>query len=96
MPGLAPGIHFFRQSQDVDGRDKPGHDGNRRVLTSLTIPSPNDCAGFSVFPPLTAKSFSWMLPENMGGSIARKDRDRVCVVLHAGGALRPGDPRCAA
>jgi seryl-tRNA synthetase len=29
MPGLVPGIHvFYRPSnQDVDGRDKPGHDG---------------------------------------------------------------------
>jgi hypothetical protein len=29
MPGLVPGIHVFRaehQDQDVDGRDKPGHD----------------------------------------------------------------------
>ncbi len=29
MPGLVPGIHVFDASmkQDVDGRDKPGHDG---------------------------------------------------------------------
>jgi hypothetical protein len=30
MPGLVPGIHdllFFDRSEDVDGRDKPGHDG---------------------------------------------------------------------
>jgi citronellyl-CoA dehydrogenase len=29
MPGLVPGIHdfSFRERQDVDGRDKPGHDG---------------------------------------------------------------------
>ncbi len=29
MPGLAPGIHVFGAAarQDVDGRDKPGHDG---------------------------------------------------------------------
>src|SRR3990170_280540 len=29
MPGLVPGIHefFAARSQDVDGRDKPGHDG---------------------------------------------------------------------
>jgi hypothetical protein len=29
MPGLAPGIHAFlaEKKQDVDGRDKPGHDG---------------------------------------------------------------------
>ena len=27
MPGLVPGIHVYRNSkQDVDGRDKPGHD----------------------------------------------------------------------
>ena len=27
MPGLVPGIHAFHQGkQDVDGRDKPGHD----------------------------------------------------------------------
>jgi hypothetical protein len=29
MPGLVPGIHVLPQKkQDVDGRDKPGHDGN--------------------------------------------------------------------
>jgi hypothetical protein len=31
MPGLVPGIHVsasFKQ-EDVDGRDKPGHDENR-------------------------------------------------------------------
>jgi hypothetical protein len=29
MPGLVPGIHVFLGStkEDVDGRDKPGHDG---------------------------------------------------------------------
>ncbi len=29
MPGLVPGIHVFRRynKKDVDGRDKPGHDG---------------------------------------------------------------------
>jgi hypothetical protein len=28
MPGLVPGIHaFLRDIKDVDGRDKPGHDG---------------------------------------------------------------------
>jgi hypothetical protein len=28
MPGLVPGIHVFcyRRQEDVDGRDKPGHD----------------------------------------------------------------------
>jgi hypothetical protein len=29
MPGLVPGIHDFAAGfTDVDGRDKPGHDGN--------------------------------------------------------------------
>jgi hypothetical protein len=30
MPGLVPGIHVlfpFLDHKDVDGRDKPGHDG---------------------------------------------------------------------
>jgi hypothetical protein len=26
MPGFMPGIHVFFPAQDVDGRDKPGHD----------------------------------------------------------------------
>src|SRR6476646_470419 len=28
MPGLVPGIHAFLSKQDVDGRDKPGHDAS--------------------------------------------------------------------
>jgi hypothetical protein len=31
MPGLVPGIHVFGRKQDVDGRDKPGHDGDNHV-----------------------------------------------------------------
>jgi hypothetical protein len=29
MPGLVPGIHVLKicKFKDVDGRDKPGHDG---------------------------------------------------------------------
>jgi hypothetical protein len=29
VPGLVPGIHVFgaSRSEDVDGRDEPGHDG---------------------------------------------------------------------
>jgi hypothetical protein len=27
MPGLVPGIHEFLYTDDMDGRDKPGHDG---------------------------------------------------------------------
>jgi citronellyl-CoA dehydrogenase len=34
MPGLVPGIHVLAlpQQQDVDGRDKPGHDAFRYVV----------------------------------------------------------------
>ncbi len=28
MPGLDPGIHALAAKEDVDGRVKPGHDGN--------------------------------------------------------------------
>ena len=36
MPGLVPGIHVFGASekQDVDGRDKPGHDGDGALRMS--------------------------------------------------------------
>jgi hypothetical protein len=39
MPGLVPGIHVFLHSskQDVDGRDKPGHDDEEN-----TIAQPDD------------------------------------------------------
>jgi len=30
MPGLVPGIHVLAETEDVDGRDKPGHDGAGR------------------------------------------------------------------
>ncbi len=34
MPGLVPGIHAFLSfnKQDVDGRDKPGHDFLETIL----------------------------------------------------------------
>jgi hypothetical protein len=38
MPGLVPGIHvflscFIESPEDVDGRDKPGHDGS--IVSSI-------------------------------------------------------------
>ena len=38
MPGLVPGIHVFlaQRNQDVDGRDKPGHDGDDSYCFSPT------------------------------------------------------------
>jgi len=53
MPGLVPGIHVFAATgeQDVDGRDKPGHDseeprglGEQRLCRPL-IESPTVAAG---------------------------------------------------
>jgi amidase len=41
MPGLVPGIHVLPQKEDVDGRDKPGHDAeggspfSQRALAGL-------------------------------------------------------------
>jgi len=32
MPGLVPGIHALLCCKDVDGRDKPGHDGKIALL----------------------------------------------------------------
>jgi hypothetical protein len=35
MPGLVPGIHVLpRRKEDVDGRDKPGHDAARVLLNN--------------------------------------------------------------
>ena len=39
MPGLVPGIHVLATNQDVDGRDKLGHDGVERSATTLKSPS---------------------------------------------------------
>src|SRR5215216_1317372 len=40
MPGLVPGIHVLlpQQGQDVDGRDKPGHDDQYRCAPSAKAP----------------------------------------------------------
>jgi hypothetical protein len=37
MPGLVPGIHalYTVRKQGVDGRDKPGHDEERKCLKCL-------------------------------------------------------------
>jgi len=36
-PGLVPGIHVFLcVVQDVDGRDKPGHDDALNALRKIT------------------------------------------------------------
>jgi catechol 2,3-dioxygenase-like lactoylglutathione lyase family enzyme len=35
MPGLVPGIHVLAAREDVDGRDKPGHDVDRILNTMI-------------------------------------------------------------
>src|SRR5690242_21822981 len=39
MPGLVPGIHVFKTSaaEDVDGRDKPGHDEAKMSPRTATL-----------------------------------------------------------
>jgi len=39
MPGLVPGIHEFLsvEKEDVDGRDKPGHDGKREFNFVISV-----------------------------------------------------------
>jgi hypothetical protein len=39
MPGLVPGIHVFLllEKQDVDGRDKPGHDDVEERCGSIQV-----------------------------------------------------------
>jgi hypothetical protein len=38
MPGLVPGIHVLLSAtfQDVDGRDKPGHDDVQVIFDNMT------------------------------------------------------------
>jgi hypothetical protein len=38
MPGLVPGIHVFgpTKAEDVDGRDKPGHDEEGGTSPAMT------------------------------------------------------------
>jgi hypothetical protein len=49
LPGLVPGIHVFealKAKQDVDGRDKLGHDEKRLSFKKLERP-PKILAAFS-------------------------------------------------
>jgi pyroglutamyl-peptidase len=50
MPGLVPGIHVLQSSdkQDVDGRDKPGHDETTKA--DITAPLRILITGFGPFP----------------------------------------------
>ena len=62
MPGLAPGFHVSTtHTQDVNGRDKPGHDdmsrigqtqaGGGRKMTSCLAESATTSGGFCSFMP---------------------------------------------
>jgi hypothetical protein len=43
MPGLVPGIHvlLISSNEDVDGRDKPGHDGVSYSAAIARLPNGN-------------------------------------------------------
>ena len=47
MAGLVPGIHVLTptQEEDVDGRDKPGHDGGMRCGGYFTSEQPPSAIG---------------------------------------------------
>jgi hypothetical protein len=55
MPGLVPGIHDFLHGiiKDVDGRDKPGHDGG---ATHPSLPTSRSIRAQHLLP-----SFSFQL-----------------------------------
>jgi hypothetical protein len=60
MPGLVPGIHVFAAGfTDVDGRDKPGHDGenNDEIPGSRVSPAPRNDASRQL---ASASSESWL------------------------------------
>jgi hypothetical protein len=52
MAGLVPAIHVFEamRKQDVDARDKPGHDGEIRdaLSASLRAKRSNPCHGVGI------------------------------------------------
>ena len=75
MPGLVPGIHVFfalRGGQDVDGRDKPGHDEHLCGQQGLTLAIP---VAIST-PPGTSGllAFGWMGENDGNDTIKRWSR----------------------
>src|SRR5690242_11410156 len=46
MPGLVPGIHDLAGKKGVDGRDKPGHDGEG--WASMIVTTTNEVTGYRV------------------------------------------------
>jgi len=46
MLGFMPGIHVLRigRKEDVDGRDKPGHDSGMQRLASVECEGPRSIA----------------------------------------------------
>jgi hypothetical protein len=48
MAGLIPGIHVLTalRLEDVDGRDKPGHDEKGRINLRIAFPAAGESAYF--------------------------------------------------
>ncbi len=50
MPGLVPGIHVFAAwalKENVDGRDKPGHDDKSEIVSVSSVISVMICSAIS-------------------------------------------------
>ncbi len=90
MPGLVPGIHVFAAGfTDVDGRDKPGHDGEkcaqRTVRKNRRTSSTNSsgCSNAAKWPPFSI-SLQWVMLVKFG-SIQR----RTGVMISLGNTATP-------
>jgi hypothetical protein len=57
MPGLVPGIHVLAShgKKDVDGRVKPGHDGNQATYLKSSANAYSSGSTFTIEAP-------WLLP----------------------------------
>jgi cytochrome c553 len=75
MPGLVPGIHvFLHGQQDVDGRDKPGHDDGDFMMRSMWFATAL-VAGFAV------------APLHAADVAAGKEKAELCVGCHGEGGI---------
>src|SRR5882762_134555 len=75
MPGLVPGIHVFLLDgqQDVDGRDKPGHDDGDDVMRSGIVAALLFCAGCA--------------SAHAADIAAGKEKAELCVGCHGEGGI---------
>jgi hypothetical protein len=82
MPGLVPGIHVSRclRKKDVDGRDKPGHDGSESLFRLLAAAEEaRRCSGqtLRMTPVLVPAYFSVFVSASENASSVRSSRSGV-------------------